>query len=370
MKSMDTAASFIPGLPLGRMFFSEAARPIIESLIPADSYAAAFIGYGSDVLGYDSERSVDHNWGPRFQLFLSGEAHAARSAALDTELKKRLPGVFHGYAVGFSDPDPLDGGTQVPLPSEAGPANHLVEITTLPDYFRRYLGMDVTDGIGLLDWLTFPEQRLLELTSGEVFHDPPGKLTRLRKELSYYPADIWLYKMACQWQKLFQQEAFVGRCAEVGDTVGMKIVAARLARDIMRLCFLMERRYAPYEKWLGSAFARLACSAEATPRIMGALDGKEYRAIEENLAGLYSMLGEMHNALGVTDPLDTSPRHFFHRPYMVIRADRFSNALLGAIESGAVRGISIRIGAIDQFADSTDFIENVGMYRKSLRLYE
>jgi hypothetical protein len=35
-----------------------------------------------------------------------------------------------------------------------------------------------------------------------------------------------------------------------------------------------------------------------------------------------------------------------------------------------VHDISIRIGAIDQFADSTDFIENVGMYRKSLRLYE
>jgi len=367
---MDTAAGFIPGLRLGSMFFSEAARSIIESVIPADSYAAAFIGYGSDVLGYDSQRSVDHNWGPRFQLFLSEEAHAARNGAIDSELKKRLPGVFHGYAVGFSDPDPLDGGTQVPLPSDAAPANHLVEITTIRDYFHRYLGMDVRDGIGLLDWLTFPEQRLLELTSGEVFHDPPGELTRLRNDLSYYPADIWLYKMACQWQKLFQQEAFVGRCAEAGDTVGMKIVAARLARDIMRLCFLMERRYAPYEKWLGSAFARLACSAEATPQIMTALEGREYRPIEQSLAGLYVMLGEMHNALGVTEPLDTSPRHFFHRPYTVIRADRFSNALLGVIESHAVRDISIRIGAIDQFADSTDFIENVDMYRKSLRLYE
>ena len=367
---MDTAGGFIPGLRLGSMFFTEAARSIIESVIPPDSYAAAFIGYGSDVLGYDSERSVDHNWGPRFQLFLSEDAHAATNAALDAALKKYLPGEFRGYAVGFADPDPLDGGTQVPLLSETAPANHLVEITTIKDYFHRYLGMDVTGGMRLLDWLTFPEQRLLELTSGDVFHDPPGDLTRLRKTLSYYPADIWLYKMACQWQKLFQQEAFVGRCAEAGDTVGMKVVAARLVRDIMRLCFLMERRYAPYEKWLGSAFARLACSAEATPRIMGALEGREYGPIEQSLAGLYVMLGEMHNALGVTDPLDTAPRHFYPRPYTVIRADRFSNALFGAIESGVVRDISIRIGAIDQFADSTDFIENVAMYRKSLRLYE
>lgn len=367
---MDTAAGFIPGLRLGRMFFTEAARAIIESVIPPDSYTAAFIGYGSDVLGYDSERSIDHNWGPRFQLFLPEELYAASFTEIDGQLKKRLPDVFHGFPVGFSDPDPQDGGTQVPLLSEGGPVHHLVEITTIREYLQRYLGMDVRGGIGLRDWLTFPEQRLLELTSGDVFYDPQGDLTRRRQELSYYPADIWLYKMACQWQKLFQQEAFVGRCAEVGDTVGMKIVAARLTRDIMRLCFLLERRYAPYEKWLGSAFAKLACSAAATPLIMNALEGREYRPIEQSLAGLYQKLGEKHNALGVTDPLDTSPRHFFHRPYEVIRADRFANALLGAIQSSEVRDISIRIGAIDQFADSTDFIENVGMYRKSLRLYD
>jgi hypothetical protein len=366
---MNTVAAFIPGLRLGSMFFTEVARAIVESVVPADRYAAAFIGYGSDVLGYDSERSTDHNWGPRFQVFLPEDLHASRTAALDEALRKRLPGSFRGFPVSFSDPDPLDGGTQVPLPSEDGPVHHLVEITTIGDYFRRYLGMDVRDGIGALDWLTFPEQRLLELTAGEVFHDPRGELARHRQKLSYYPSDIWLYKMACQWQKLFQQEAFVGRCAEVGDAVGMKIVTARLTRDIMKLCFLMERRYAPYDKWLGSAFAKLACGAEATPRIMSALEGRNHRSIERSLAELYVLLGEMHNALGVTDPLDTAPRHFFHRPYTVIRADRFTNALLGAIESTEVRNISVRIGAIDQFADSTDFIENVVMYQKSRGLY-
>jgi hypothetical protein len=53
---MSETASFIPGLPLGRAFYLRAAREIIESVIPPDSYAAAFMGSGSDVLGYDSER--------------------------------------------------------------------------------------------------------------------------------------------------------------------------------------------------------------------------------------------------------------------------------------------------------------------------
>jgi hypothetical protein len=81
------------------------------------------------------------------------------------------------------------------------------------------------------------------------------------------------------------------------------------------------------------------------------------------------MLGAMHNSLGVTGPLDITPRRFFSRPYLVIGAERFTNAILSSIESEELRSISVRIGAIDQYADSTDFIENVEMYRKSLGLY-
>ena len=73
---------FIPGLALGRMLYEEAARPIIEGIVPSASYAAALIGYGSDVMGFDSERSTDHNWGPRFQVFLSADVAAACTAAM------------------------------------------------------------------------------------------------------------------------------------------------------------------------------------------------------------------------------------------------------------------------------------------------
>ncbi|MGA2975915.1 MAG: DUF4037 domain-containing protein [Spirochaetia bacterium] len=366
---MEAPRPFIPGLVLGRAFFHDVAQGIVESVVPPDAYAAAFMGHGSDVLGYDSERSTDHNWGPRFQLFLSDDLHAARAEALDAELTKRLPHAFHGYPVSFSDPDPQDNGTQVPVPSDEGPVHHLVEITTIKRYLERHLGRDVRDGIGVMDWLTFPEQRLIELTSGEVFHDPRQELARLRETLGAYPRDVWLYKMACQWQRLSQEEAFVGRCAEAGDMLGVKITSSRIVRDLMRLCFLMERRLAPYDKWLGTAFARLHCSAAVAPHLKGALMGATYAVIEENLAELYRIIAGMHNALGVTGPLDASPRHFFGRPYLVIRAERFANALLRAIECDDLRLLAVRMGAIDQFVDCTDYLDTVGMYAKTRELY-
>ncbi len=355
--ALRARADFIPGLLLGRMLYEEAGREIVESVVPRDAYGAALIGKGSDVLGLDTERSTDHDWGPRFQIFLHAESADATASRLDDELRRRMPAVFHGFEVG------------VPESAESAARAHLIEIFTVSGFLQRYLAVSEVTDLPLLDWLTFPEQRLLELTSGEVFHDPRGELGRFRGTLGAYPRDVWLYRMACQWQRLSQEEAFVGRCAEAGDLLGMKVVAARIVRDVMKLCFLMERTYAPYDKWLGTAFSRLACAPRMMPLLSAALGAPDYPALEPNLAGLYRILGDIHNALDATGPMDPSPRRFFSRPFLVMRADRFANALLRAVRSEELRRIPVRMGAIDQVIDSTDFIEHPETYRKVLALY-
>jgi hypothetical protein len=40
-----------------------------------------------------------------------------------------------------------------------------------------------------------------------------------------------------------QEKAFVGRCGEIADELGSAVVAARLIRDLMRLCLLIGRHY-------------------------------------------------------------------------------------------------------------------------------
>jgi hypothetical protein len=340
------------------MFYEEAGRAIVESVVPRDAYAAALIGKGSDVLGFDTERSTDHDWGPRFQIFLPDDRFDRQSRLLDEELTKRLPVDFKGYPVSATESE------------ESSARPHRVQIETVHSFLCRHLGVEDLSSLGVLDWLTFPEQRLLELTAGEIFHDPHGELVRFREKLGGYPVDVWLYRMACQWQRISQHEGFIGRCAEAGDLAGMRIVAARVVRDVMKLCFLMERKYAPYDKWLGTAFSRLACAHRARPLIAAALDAQVYMALEPNLMGLYRMLGDMHIALGVTGPMDPAPRQFFARPYMVMRSERFANALLNAVQSEELRRIPVRMGAIDQFIDNTDFIEHAETYRKVLGLYE
>lgn len=59
-----TTPSFIPGLELSRRFYLEAVRPLLDEIVPGVTHSAARLGSGSEVLGFDTARSADHEWGP------------------------------------------------------------------------------------------------------------------------------------------------------------------------------------------------------------------------------------------------------------------------------------------------------------------
>ena len=61
---------FMPGLELSRLFYLEAVRPILDRSFPGLPHAAGRLDTGSEVLGFDTARSMDHWWGPRVQLFV------------------------------------------------------------------------------------------------------------------------------------------------------------------------------------------------------------------------------------------------------------------------------------------------------------
>ncbi len=335
------AAEFVPGLELARDFYATTVRPLLAERFPRLPYAAALLGPGSEVAGFDSRRSTDHDWGPRLQVFLN-DGDARHAAPVTAMLARSLPASFRGYPVAF--PISVD---------PSGTARHRVEVTGLGGWLTRLLGFDPRRGVTSLDWLATPAQRLAEFTTGEVFHDGPGELSRARNELAWYPRDVWLHVLACQWQRIDQEEPFPGRCAEAGDDLGSIVVTARLARDLMRLCLLMHRRYPPYSKWLGTAVARLPGTAGLTASLTAALTAGSWPAREQHLLEAYRTVAALHNQLGLTAPLDTGTRSFHDRPYQVIGAAGFTAALRAAITDPRVRCLPLT-GAVDQFTDSTD----------------
>lgn len=146
------------GLELSAAFYAEVVAPQLRGV----QHSAALLGWGSDVLGYDTARSADHGWGPRLQVFTD-----ATGIALD------LPDAFGGFPLRFGWDDVE--------------ARAWVDIVPLGSWLEGQLGVDASSGFDAIDWLLTPQQRLLGVVSGAVFADSGGMLGEIRARLDWFP---------------------------------------------------------------------------------------------------------------------------------------------------------------------------------------
>jgi hypothetical protein len=365
----------MPGLELARRYYAEVVRPILDQRFGGLEHSAALIGCGSEVLGFDSPRSTDHDWGPRCLVFVGAGLTDARPAGtgrteeIGAALAAELPETFLGWPTRFPD-----------VTKPGWPVRHWVEVAELARWLDAQLGFDPRVGVGLTDWLATPTQVLGEITGGAVFHDglgdpggpggpgrQPGRggLGAVRAALAWYPDDVWRYVLACQWARIGQEEAFPGRCAEAGDELGSAVVAARLVRDLMRLALLMRRRYPPYSKWLGTAFSALDGTDELQARLAGVLSALSWPERQDHLSAAFEASARFQNGLGLAVAVDPSTRPFYDRPYRVIGAERLVSALKDSISDDDVRQLAMT-GAVDQFVDSTDALGERRLLRAAI----
>jgi hypothetical protein len=318
--------AFVPGLELSRHLYHESVRPILDDRFRGLRHSAGLLGRGSEVLGFDDEMSTDHDWRPRVLLFLSEVDRARYGDDVNDTLRRELPASIEGRPVEC-------------------------EVHTVRGYFLAELAVDVDGEIAALDWLTFPEYRLRMFTAGEVYHDEVG-LQVARDRLAYYPRDVWLYLLMAGWWRVHPEINLVGRAGDVGDELGSALIGSRLVSDLMRLCFLMERQYAPYSKWFGTAFARLPCGRDLAPTLWSVVQAETWQRREDALLVAYEKLGAMHNALQLTDPVAMTIEQMWDRPFKVAWGD-FPGRLRDQIQDPPVVSIAERwpVGPVDQLRD-------------------
>ena len=257
----------------------------------------------------------------------------------------------------------------MPTLADTRPLKHHVRVTTLHRFIREYAGVYLDRELTALDWLVIPEQNLRTLAGGAVYHDGLNVLEPMRRSLAYYPHDVWLYLLSAQWQRIGQEEPFVGRAGIVGDDLGSAVIATRLVRDLMRLCLLMERQYAPYPKWFGSAFARLECAATLIPILQNVLRATDWHEREKHLSVAYETAAIIHNDLGITAPVLAQVSRFWSRPFWVIQGERIARVIWEAIQDPEVKRLPFGVGKVDQYVDSTDTLSHAGRCRRLGGLY-
>jgi hypothetical protein len=361
---------FVKGLDLSRRFYDEIVKAILERHDRELPYAAALIGSGSEVLGFDDAMSTDHDWGPSVTIFVRHDA-SQLVEVIGELMRHELPHQFMGYSTNYIHA-PEAPGVQVMAITTRGVVNHRVQAVTIDSYFMRYLGWDVSHSIEAVDWLTFPSQKLRALTSGAVHHDGIGDLTHIRAALAWYPDEIWLYLMAAQWLRIGEEEHLMGRAGYAGDELGAALIGARLVQDMMRLCFLIERHYAPYPKWFGTAFRQLHCAGLLGSALRRIQLAETWQQREEAYIQAAEHIAAMHNDLNVTDKLSAKARRFHNRPFKVIDAGHYAEALLSRITDKELKPLFDNpslLGSIDQFSDETGLRERSAWRERIRNLY-
>jgi hypothetical protein len=285
-------------------------------------------------------------------LYLAEDDYDRYSDDIDQALACELPLTVRDYSTHFDEQWCMADTTTRPI-------RHKVTIATVRGFFREYVGVDPAQPIVPGNWLAIPSQRLRTIVHGRVFFDGLQSLEAARQALAWYPRDVWLYLLANQWRRIDQEEPFMARCGDVGDGLGSRIVATRLIDNLMRLCFLMERQYAPYMKWFGTAFSRLACAQDLLPVFDSIVRSHRWRQREKYLSTAYQIVMRMHNDLGVTPPIEPELSSFHNRPYQVPHGGRFVEALHTAVRCETVKSWPRHVGAIWQFSDSTDVLDSI-----------
>lgn len=353
---MKHLADFIPGLELSRCFFADCVQPILAGAYPDLQYSAGRIGAGSDVLGFDDPMSMDHDWGPQVQVFLTEESQASLARPVGSIMRSALPSRFRGLPTCFVD---NDDGTQTMGRDTAG--HPKVEFLTWTGFLEEKLGLDVRVPPKLTDWLVIPEQALLELTQGEFFRDDLG-LSGIRQTWTSHPDDVWHFVLAGQWERVAEEEHLVGRAGYAGDEIGAKLIAACLVRDLMRIGFMMERRYTPYPKWFGSAYAKLSLGPEMVPLLDAVLRSEGWEARDAALAAAFEKTADHHNRRGLTEPIPESCAPFYGRPFRVFHLHaKVADRLVAQIRDPELAALALRrrIGSIDTFSDCTALLCDV-----------
>ncbi|WP_245859217.1 DUF4037 domain-containing protein [Luteimicrobium subarcticum] len=329
------------GAELARRYHDDVVGPILAA--EGIAWAGARLGSGSDVLGFDDATSRDHDWGLRLTVVVAEDD----VAGVDRLLADRLPATWAGQPTRFPvtwDPQP----------------RHRVEVLTAHDLATARLGLDprpVLDprpgsdprpGLAPWQWLGLTGQSVLEVVAGPVFHDGPGELAALRAAVAGYPDDVRRYVVASAWAHLGQELPFVGRCGSRDDELGSAVVAGRLARVLMHLGHVLEGRWAPYGKWLGTSFAGLPGSASAAGDLRGALTATTWREREARLVAATDRLLDVQRATGLPAP-EHATEAFHDRPFRGVTG--VPEVVAAGVTDTAVRALPHGVGAVEQWVD-------------------
>ena len=235
------------GLELSKLYYEAYGKAMLGEFPQLEPFIAVGVaGPGSECLGFDDDVSSDHDFEPGFCIFIPGEDIVSRrDEFLLQRAYDKLPKEFMGYSRSIMIPA---GGRRR-------------GVLRIDEFYERCTGTGSfnfgTDPAKSLDnplstgqWLSLPEEYLLEAINGEVFLDSFGRFSAIRAYLSDMPEDVRLKKLAGALMMMSQSGIYnYPRCLAHGEKAAAQLAVYGFAERAVHAAYLLNRRYMPYYKW-------------------------------------------------------------------------------------------------------------------------
>lgn len=267
----------VSGLKLARAFWTQMGKPMIAAKYPqyAGRIAAGLVGHGSECYGFDDAYSQDHDFGPRFCLWLTDEDYAAIGEQLEADYEA-LPRKFSVDAQGHvtfeaharSDASGAfpSAGAGSPVTPRAQGANRRDGVFRIGDFFESITGYRTAPAqTAPHEWLMLAESTLAAATNGEVFADPTGQFSKTRQGFKDMPDDVRLALISKRLGMIAQAGQYnLPRSLKRGDGAAAWLSIHEFVQATASLVFLvnvpMVVGYMPYYKWQFAALRKLSGS--------------------------------------------------------------------------------------------------------------
>lgn len=241
----------VSGMELCRAYYETCGRAMIHERFPEyeSRIAVGLVGEGSDCFGFDDETSRDHDWGPRFLMWVSDQVYEEIGEELQAAYEA-LPQTFRGYTYHSSRQGEGRRGAQ-----------------TIRGFYGRLLGAEHLEGIykameeenpGLIPYRQMEDSALAAALNGCVFRDDEGIFSRIRSMLEeHYPERLRYLKLAEAAARFSQYGQYnSSRMLGRGDTLSCRMMLAEAAEEALKLVYHMEKQFPPHDKWLAEGIRR------------------------------------------------------------------------------------------------------------------
>lgn len=280
----------VGAIELGRDFFRQVVRPAMERVCPRHLARAACgrFGMGSECLGMDDAVSRDHHWGPKVDILLPDAMFRETDPAIWAKVAERFPASFRGFR--------LEAGYV------GGPG---LAPEGIGSFLSRTIGR-TSPPESDTDWLDIPEEDIVHVVNGEVWHDPSGGFSRIRAVFEgYYPDAVWKRRIAHWCRYASGMGLYWMQRARLRDNlVFLHTSFANTLKRTIELAFLLNRTYFPYDKWLYPLFRRLDHPAPAMVPLIdeATADGATWERRFEIMQTLHEFLDRRMVELGLVRP--------------------------------------------------------------------